>query len=352
MKKNAPALSAPTREETARSDTGAQVGLPAPREYNTSTTMRILFAGSPEIALPSLRLLAQNGRVCGVLTAPDRPAGRGRKMSPPPVKALALEFGLPVLQPARLDKEARDAVKALKPDLLAVFAYSKIFGPKLLSLFRQGAVNIHPSLLPKYRGPAPIPAAILAGETQTGVTVQYVGLEMDSGDILLQKEVRLEANESAGEVGSRVAPLGAELLAQAVSLLENGKAQPVPQDEAQATYCRMLTKEDGRIEWNQPAVQISRLVRAYNPWPVAFTSFNDQKLSILRARVVEADSDGYAEDPPGKVVGIDKTIGILIKTYQGILSVEELQLQSRKALGWKEFLNGTPGFAGSVLGGE
>jgi methionyl-tRNA formyltransferase len=247
---------------------------------------------------------------------------------------------------------ARDAVRALKPDLMAVFAYSKIFGPKFLSLFGEGAVNIHPSLLPKYRGPAPIPAAILAGETQTGVTAQYLGLKMDSGDILLQKELCLKENENAGEVESRVAPLGAELLVQAVSLIESGKVRPVPQDEASATYCPMLAKEDGRIDWNQSAVQISRQVRAYTPWPLAYTSFNDQKLSILRARAPELDAGEYAKDPPGKVVGIDKAIGILIKTNQGILSVEELQLQSRKALGWKAFLNGTPDFTGSVLGGE
>ncbi len=314
--------------------------------------MRILFAGSPEIAIPSLKVLVQKGWVCGVLTAPDRPAGRGRVMSPPPVKALACELGLPVLQPARLDTEARDAVTALAPDLMAVFAYSKIFGPRFLSLFKKGAVNVHPSLLPKYRGPAPIPAAILAGEKKTGVSVQYVGLDMDKGDIILQKEMAIEERETAGELGNRVAPLGAELLAQAVSMIENGTVKRLPQDEAHATYCRMLRKEDGCIDWRRPAAEIVRQVRALNPWPAAYTSFKSSKLSILRARVAEADGEAYPADPPGKVIGIDKTTGILIKTSHGILSVEELQLQSRKALGWKAFLNGTPDFAGSVLGGE
>ncbi len=314
--------------------------------------MRILFAGSPDIALPSLKLLAQKGMVCGVLTAPDRPAGRGRKINPPPVKTLAGELGLPVLQPGKLNKEAREAVRALNPDLMAVFAYSKIFGPMFLSLFPRGAVNVHPSLLPKYRGPAPIPAAILAGETKIGVTVQHIGLKMDSGDILLQSDVAIDEGDTAGELGNRIAPLGAELLGQAILMIESGTERPLPQDEACATYCSMLKKEDGRIDWNRTALQISRQIQAFNPWPVAYTKFKDQKLSILRARAVDVDADEYPADLPGKVVGVDKTIGILIKTNHGILSVEELQLQSRKALGWKAFLNGTPGFTASVLGGE
>jgi methionyl-tRNA formyltransferase len=314
--------------------------------------MRILFAGSPEIALPSLELLAKKGAVCGVLTAPDRPSGRGRKLNSPPVKELADELGIPVLQPVKLNREAREAVGNLKPDLMAVFAYSKIFGPKFLSLFPKGAVNVHPSLLPKCRGPAPIPAAILCGETETGVTVQYVGLKMDAGDILLQRGVAIDERETAGELACRIAPLGAELLDQAITMIENGTANPVPQDEERATYCNMLCKTDGRIDWDSTADEISRQIRAFNPWPMAYTTFNGSKLSILMARAVDNPADDFASAPPGKVVGIDKAIGILIKTKHGILSVEELQLQSRKALGWKAFLNGTPGFTDTVLGGE
>lgn len=314
--------------------------------------MRILFAGSPEIALPSLELLSKKGMVCGVLTAPDRPSGRGRKLTSPPVKTLATALGLPLLQPLKLNQAARDAVSELNPDLMAVFAYSKIFGPKFLSLFPKGAVNVHPSLLPKHRGPAPIPGAILAGDDITGVTVQYVGLEMDAGDILIQRNVAIDDRETAGELASRIAPIGAELLGRAVTMIDEGTEQPAPQDEAKATYCSMLAKEDGLIDWNQSAEYISRQVRALNPWPIAYTAFNGSKLSILRARALDDAAADFAVEPPGTVVGVDKTNGILIKTKHGILSVEELQLQSRKALGWKAFLNGTPGFAGSQLGGE
>ena len=314
--------------------------------------MRILFAGSPEIALPSLKLLASESLVSGVLTSPDRPAGRGKKMKPPPVKVVADELGLPVLQPERLDGKARLDVEALKPDIMAVFAYSKIFGPRFLSLFKSGAVNVHPSLLPKYRGPAPIPAAILAGDEITGVTVQCVGLKMDAGDILLQQEIRIGERETAGELANRVAPVSAELLLRAVRMIEDDSATPFPQDDREASYSGKISKEDGRIDWMHTARQIALQVRAYNPWPMAYTTFGKLKLSICRAVFSWGDEERFSNETPGKVIGVDTTEGILIKTFKGILLVEELQLQSHKALGWKAFLNGTPGFTGSILGGE
>lgn len=314
--------------------------------------MNILFAGSPEIAVDSLRLLHREATVCGVLTSPDKPSGRGKKIIPTPVKTAAHELGIPVIQPGRLNKDARDQVAALKPDLLAVFAYSKIFGPKFLSLFQSGAVNVHPSLLPKYRGPAPIPAAILSGDSKTGVTVQCIGLEMDAGDILLQEEVEIRDGETAGELSQRIAPIGAELLAKTLRLIEKGEAKPVPQEHEEAVYCSMIQKTDGRINWGDEAIVIARQVRAYNPWPMAFTRYKDLKLDIRRARPYDRVTSRDADAIPGKVVGVDKEIGILIQTSEGILAVEELQLQSRKPLDWRAFLNGTPGFTGSQLGGE
>ncbi len=175
---------------------------------------------------------------------------------------------------------------------------------------------------------------------------------MDAGDIILQEEIDIGEDETAGDLAGRIAPIGARLLLEAVKLIEKGEEKPVPQDHTRATYCPMIRKEDGRIDWSEPAEQITRQVRAYNPWPVAFTSFGGQKLSIRRACVYRKDAREHTEEPPGKVIGVDKEKGILIQTIQGILAVEELQLQSRKALCWSAFLNGTPGFTGSILGGE
>ncbi len=314
--------------------------------------MRILFVGTPDIALPSLRLLNDQCDVCAVLTSPDKPAGRGRRMAAPSVKKLAESIGLPVLQPSRLGKECREMVKSLNPDFVAVVAYSRIFGPKFLSLFGAGAVNLHPSLLPKYRGPAPIPAAILGGESVTGVTIQRVGLEMDAGDILLQEEVAIEPGETAGELAGRLAPLGARMLWDVIRGIESGEIQNIEQDEKAATYCSLIQKGDGRIDWSCSASKIEARIRAYNPWPGAYTQWKGSKLSILRARAYPRIYTKEAEESAGRVVGVDKARGILIQTNHGILAVEELQLQSRKALGWKAFLNGSPAFVGSALGGD
>lgn len=243
-------------------------------------------------------------------------------------------------------------VKSLNPDFVAVVAYSRIFGPKFLSLFGAGAVNLHPSLLPKYRGPAPIPAAILGGESVTGVTIQRVGLEMDAGDILLQEEVAIEPGETAGELAGRLAPLGARMLWDVIRGIESGEIQNIEQDEKAATYCSLIQKGDGRIDWSCSASKIEARIRAYNPWPGAYTQWKGSKLSILRARAYPRIYTKEAEESAGRVVGVDKARGILIQTNHGILAVEELQLQSRKALGWKAFLNGSPAFVGSALGGD
>ena len=272
------------------------------------------------------------------------------------VKMLADELGIPVLQPARLGADVRKLVGDLEPDLMVVAAYSKIFGPKFLSLFRYGAINMHPSLLPRHRGPSPIPAAILAGDENTGVTVQCVDAEMDAGDILLQKVVEIRAKESTGELSERLGPIGAEMLSEVVALIERGDETPVAQDHSKATYCKLILKDDGHIRWSMRGVDIERQVRAFNPWPVAFTHWKGSRLSILKANgTLDGESDyacTSADIVPGKVFGVDKALGILVQTNHGILAVEELQLQSRKALGWKAFINGTPDFLGSILGGD
>lgn len=272
-----------------------------------------------------------------------------------PVKEKALELGLPVFQPEKLNAEFRAAAAALEPDLLAVVAYGKIFGPKFLALFPRGGINLHPSLLPKYRGPSPINAAILAGDAETGITIQRLALEMDAGDIVLQERFPLAGNETAGSLTAFAAARGSELLEEAVRLIESGKEDPKPQDCASATFCGLLGKEAGRIEWGRSAAEIDRKVRAFAPSPGAWTVFRGEILKILSAS--PADSDGEAsrvppepESKPGKIMGVDKKRGILVQTGQGILAVTELQLQSKKAMDHRAFANGIRDFDGAFLG--
>lgn len=317
--------------------------------------MRVLFAGTSDIAVPSLRAIADSDHeLVGVLTAPDRVRGRGRSVRFSAVKNLALELGVPVLQPESLRSEARREVAGLEPDVLACFAYGKIFGPRFLALFPRGGLNVHPSLLPRHRGPAPIPAAILAGDTETGVTIQELALEMDAGDILAQERIPLTGAETTASLGETVAPLGGRLLVDVLDALERGEARPVPQDPAQATYTSLVKKEDGRIDWRESAHAIDRMVRAYIPWPKAFTTWEGERLNVLEAVPIgRATEEGEAGEPvPGRVLRVDTENGVLVETGNGLLALRKLQLQSRKPLEWRSFLNGVHGFLGAVLGGS
>jgi methionyl-tRNA formyltransferase len=242
--------------------------------------MRIIFLGTAELACPSLRAIA--GDVVLVVTQPDRPRGRQLQLAPPPVKVTARQLGLPVLQPARI----RDAVEELRrhqPDLIVVVAYGQLLPPSLLELPPRGCVNVHASLLPRWRGAAPIQHAILAGDTETGVTTMLMNEQMDAGDILLQRAVPIRPDDTTATLQHRLAPLGAELLVETLRL---PAWQPLPQDPARVTYARKLTKEDGRIDWTKPAVEIERLVRALNPWPGAFTEDNGKLLKVWKVAVV------------------------------------------------------------------
>ena len=219
--------------------------------------MRILFAGSPEIAVPSLEALSKNYDIAGVLTNPDSSSGRGKKLSATPVKERAVELGLPLFQPASLDSVFLKEVVSCEPDLLVSVAFGQIFKKDFLELFPAGGINLHPSLLPLYRGPSPLTAAILGGDEKTGITVQKLALKMDAGDILLQREFFLTGNETTGSLIDYVAPIGAEMLIESVRALEEGAVKPINQDELRATYCSIVKKEDGLIDWSKPAVDIN-----------------------------------------------------------------------------------------------
>lgn len=308
--------------------------------------MRVLFAGTPDFAVPSLESLAARGVVCAVLTSPDARKGRGRRLRPSPVASVAEGKGLPVLKFSHLGAQAREAVLEYEPDLLAVVAFGKIFGPRFLSLFPRGGVNVHPSLLPHFRGPSPIPAAILAGASETGVTVQSLAEEMDAGAIIRQERLPLDGTETAETLETGCASIGARLLTEAVERICNGTAEFRPQDEAEATYCPLIRKEDGLIDWRTDAITIERKVRAYAGWPTAYTTYHGRRISIVGA-TVSRDESGKK---PGTAYRVDKNRGILVQSGSGSLVVEYLQPQSKKPMYFRDFLNGHVDFIGSILG--
>ena len=322
--------------------------------------MRILFAGSPAIAVPSLEAIAAMcaGRegfvLAGLLTRADTPKGRSGRPEPTECAAAALALSrqispnLITLKPDKLDHAAREQAAALKPDLLVSFAYGKIFGPQFLALFPLGGINIHPSLLPRYRGPTPIPAAILNREAATGITIQRLAPEMDSGDILVQESVPLSGRETTAGLSGIMAKKAAELLPAALQGIADGILKAVPQDHSAATYCPLIEKKDGLIDWNRSAAELDAQIRAYDPWPLSWTVHGGLQLFVLQAEAL--DNAGDVGTLPGQVLGKDADKGILIQTGKGILAVSRLQYQAKKALEWKDFLNGTRNFMGIRLG--
>jgi len=314
--------------------------------------MRILFAGSPAIAIPCLEVIAKSSiDLVGVLTNPDTPKGRHGTPQPTEVGEAAEKLGVPIIKPHKLDGQTREDISALKPDLLVSFAYGRIFGPKFLTLFPLGGINIHPSLLPKYRGPTPIQAAILSGDKITGISIQKIALEIDSGNILAVEQILLDGTETTASLGQAVAVKAAEMLPAALAKIAKGE-QGTPQDHSQASYCPIIIKDDGVIDWNSSAVKIDAKIRAYNPWPLCRTIHNGRTLFILEVGSREWGV-GSREEITGKigqVLGIDNQCGIMIQTADGILTVTELQYQGKKALFWKDFFNGARDFVESILG--
>ena len=321
--------------------------------------MRILFAGSPAIAIPALESVAAVGEggsstemvLAGLLTNPDSPKGRSSRLEPTECAsaAAALEQPVPILKPEKLDCIAREQVAALKPDLLVSFAYGKIFGPQFLALFPLGGINIHPSLLPQYRGPTPIPAAIINRDTETGITIQRLAAEMDAGDILAQETVPLNGRETTVSLSEIMAKKAALLLPELLKKVSITDSRP--QDHSAASYCSLIAKEDGLIDWGLSAADIDARIRAFDPWPLSWTVHGELPLCILKAEVFDNAGNGAAKaacpNLPGQVLGKDKDKGILIQTGDGILAVRELQYRAKKALDWKAFLNGTASTTGA-----
>lgn len=306
--------------------------------------------------MPALRAVAAAATVVGVVTQPDRPAGRGRRVAAPPVAAEAKALGLPLLQPESLRPAAvRDALAACRPDILAVVAYGLLVPEPVLALARLGGINVHPSLLPAYRGASPIQAAVAAGDRVTGVTVMHLTRDLDAGDIILQREVAIGPDETAGELEARLALVGADLLVEALDLLARGAAPRRPQDHSRATYAPKVTKADGRIDWRRPARAIVNHVRAMHPWPCAFTTWSGGVLRVWRA--AEAGPAAANAAPPAAPV-VPGTVlasgedGIVVAAGEGTVRLVEVQPAGGRRMPAAAFARGHRLRPGDRLGPE
>jgi methionyl-tRNA formyltransferase len=309
--------------------------------------LTIVFMGTPEFAVPALQALHDHPfRILQVVTQPDRAKGRGRLPVASPVKERALTLGYPVLQPVCLKgEEIHHQLASLQPDLFVVVAYGHILSGQLLALPRLGAINVHASLLPKYRGPAPIHRAIIAGETETGVTTMQLDSGLDTGDILLSEKINIFPGDTAQSLHDRLASLGASLLIKTIEGLTAGNIPPVAQDHSNATYAPLLKKAEGRMDWRLPAVALERFIRGMTPWPGAFTFHGNKRLKIFRAAVLP----NIALEPPGTVVkGFPDELRVA--TGDGTLSILELQGESGKRMAVKDFLRGFKIEPGGIFG--
>lgn len=312
--------------------------------------MRIVFIGTGDIGLPTLRALQKSEHeLVGVVTQPDKPAGREQKITAPPIKAEIVGSKLPVLQPAKIkDPQAIEQIRALAPDVIVVMAYGQILPGAVLEIPKIACLNLHASLLPRWRGAAPIQAAIAAGDRETGITVMHMDEGLDTGDILLQRNVDIQATDTGGSLHDRLAEIAPEALLEALRLLASGTASRLPQDKHLATYAPKLNREAGRINWNEPAAVIERKIRACNPWPGAFTELDppstnatpalssgvagNQKLKIFSAAVVDL------RGKPGEILRRDTEF--VIATSESALSLIEIQLEGKRRMGAAEFLRG------------
>ncbi len=312
--------------------------------------MRVLFLGTPSFAaLPLRRLIEAGHEVVAVVTQPDRPAGRSRTPQPPPVKQAALELNVPVLQPATLrDPEVIAQLRDLEPEVGVVAAYGEILRRAVLDIPPLGYLNIHPSLLPLYRGPAPVAAAIRNGDATTGVSVMLLERAMDAGPILAQATFPLDGTERTGPLTDELFAIGSDLLVGVLSLYAAGDLEPTPQNPERVTFTSMLGKEDGRLDWTLPAEHLERLVRAYDPWPGTWTLFGGQPLKVLAATVVSMEHDS----PAGTILGSStgNTSDILVATGQHALRLDTIQPAGKRAMSGADWKRGQPNLVGTVLG--
>lgn len=306
-----------------------------------SDKIRVVFMGTPEFAVPSLRALVDAGfDVPAVVTQPDRRSGRGKELKPPPVKVAATELGIEVLQPAKIrDDFFIEKLRGLSADFFAVIAYGRILPKDILELPSKGCVNVHASLLPKYRGAAPINWAIANGERVTGVSTMLMDVGMDTGDVLLETRVEITAEDTAPELANRLSEAGALLLTETLEKLASGEIAPKPQDNSLATYAPILKKEDGRVDWSRSATEIHNRLRGLYPWPGAYTYLNGKMIKIHAGRAAENPGPVPLGGRPGTVVGVDGD-AIRVLCGEGIFEITELQPENKKRMTAADFIPG------------
>lgn len=302
-------------------------------------TLKLVFMGTPEFAVPTLKMLLEETEhsVVGVVTQPDKSSGRGQRISMPPIKKIALEYDIQLIQPKKIGKMTRAWLEALQPDCIIVVAYGKILRASVLSIPRLGCINVHASLLPAYRGAAPINWAIINGETQTGITTMHLDEGMDTGDMLLQKTCEILPEDNASSLHDKLAALGAETLKLTLQQIGEGTIQPVKQDESKASYAPMLQKSEGIIRWADSAENIHNRIRGLHPWPGVFTYFRNKRIKLLSSSVREKSNSNT--EKPGTIcnVTIDECE---VATGEGIIILKEVQPESKKPMKIKDFING------------
>lgn len=312
--------------------------------------MKLVFMGTPDFAATILEgLIGSRHELLAVVTQPDRKKGREQKLTASPVKELAIQHGISVYQPNKVkEPQFLDLMKALKPDAIIVAAFGQILPKALLDIPKYGCINVHASLLPKYRGAAPIQYAILEGETETGVSIMYMDEGIDTGDIILQEKLAIGPDETGGSLFEKIAGLGASCLLTALEQIENNTAVRIKQDHERATYVKMISKDMGRLDFTQPAVKLERMVRGLDPWPSAFTFLDGKTLKIWKADV-EEDNEASSGAKFGEIIELRRD-AIVVKTGDGKLVIKELQLEGKKRLPADAFLRGCRLACGTVLG--
>jgi methionyl-tRNA formyltransferase len=307
--------------------------------------IKIIFMGTPDFSVPILSALVENYKVIAIVTQPDKKVGRKQTLTPSPIKEIALANKIEVLQPEKIlgNVEFIRRINDINPDLIVIAAYGLILPKEILDIPKYGVINVHASLLPKYRGASPIQAAILNGDKETGVTIMLVNEKMDEGDILTQKTITITDNDNFGSLHNKLSVLGTNLLIETLPKWLNEEIVPQKQDESQATYCKLITKEDGKIDWHKSAVEIERQVRALNPWPGTWTIWGNKNLKVIKSKVYKVNKVYKV----GEVFKVND--GLVVKCGQGVLEILELQLEGRKPMTAKEFLNGNPKILSTIL---
>jgi len=310
--------------------------------------MKIIFMGTPDFSVPTLQnIIDSKHEVIGVVTQPDKPKGRGKHMYAPPIKELARKYDIPVYQPKKVREEQFIKIlKELNPDIIVVIAFGQILPKEILELPKYGCINVHASLLPKYRGAAPIQWSIINGEKQTGVTTMYMDVGLDTGDMLLKEVVEISEDETGGSLHDKLSQVGGKLLIETLDKIEKGTIERIKQNDEESTYAPILKKSLGNIKWSQSATEIERLIRGLNPWPSAYTVLDGKMLKIWNAEVVSLKNKN---NKPGTICEIIKDKGIIVSCGEDGLLITELQLQGKKRMDTPSFLRGANIEVGTIL---